>query len=371
MPTPPTTPTTPTRHGSTRGTMPISDANRLGLDYRAEAGSFAYDGPIIDVHTHISSPQAAAVYLRVCDDYGIDKCWTMTGRPNVQPIRDALGDQQDRIQFICVPNFVEREKPGTFSTKWYEDIEAFYALGSRVIKFWAAPRGRDFVGDDLLLDSPTRLHGMKLAYDTGYRTFMTHVGDPDTWFATAYADASKYGTKLDQFAALERLLDQYHDVTWIGAHMGGNPEDLDWLHAFLERHPNYVVDCSATKWQVRELSKHPRKLAQFIEANPGRVLFGSDIVAGQDNVEPNSKAPEAGHGYDLYASRYWALRTLLETDFQGPSPIVDPDLHKVDPMVDPKSTATLRGAGLSEQLLKMVYHDAPMAVLGKTMDHAE
>ena len=356
-------PTTPACHGSTAGTMPITDANRLGLDYRAEAGCFGYDGPIIDVHTHISSPRAAALYLQVCDDYGIDRCWTMTGRPNVQPIRESLGDQQDRIQFICVPNFVEREKPGTFSTGWYADIEAFYALGSRVIKYWAAPRGRDFVGDDLLLDSPTRKQGMKLAYDTGYRTWMTHVGDPDTWFKTTYADAGKYGTKPDQFLPLQRLLDQYDDVTWIGAHMGGNPEDLDWLHDFLGRHPNYVVDCSATKWQVRELSKHPRRFAQFVEANPGRVLFGSDIVAGDDNVQPSEKNPAADFGYDLYASRYWALRTLLETDYAGPSPIVDPDLHQVDPSVDPKATATLHGAGLSAELQKMVYSDAPLAVL--------
>lgn len=351
-------------HAATVGTGPITDANRLGLDFKAEAAAFAYTGPILDVHTHISSPKAAEVFLQAADDYGIGQVWTMTGRPNVQPIIDSLPeDQKDRIQFICVPNFTEKDQPDTFNTKWFEDIEAFYELGSRVVKYWAAPRGRDFVGDDLLLDSPTRQHGMKLAYDTGYRTFMTHVGDPDTWFATAYADASKYGTKQQQFEPLQRLLDQYHDVTWIGAHMGGNPEDLDWLHAFMERHPNYVVDTSATKWQVRELSKHPRKLAQFIEANPGRVLFGSDIVANQDNVNRNEQHPEADFGYDLYASRYWALRTLLETDYQGPSPIVDPDLHQVDPSIDPKATATLRGAALGSDLLRNVYFDAPSAVL--------
>ena len=80
------------------------------------------------------------------------------------------------------------------------------------------------------LGSPIRRQGMQLAYDLGYRVFMTHVADPDTWFQTAYADSKKYGTKLEQYKPLEELLDQYHDVTWIGAHMGGNPEDLDWLH---------------------------------------------------------------------------------------------------------------------------------------------
>lgn len=361
-------PVTPTPHASTQGSQPINDANRLGLDLRAEASSFRYDGPITDTHTHIASPKAAELFLDAADAYGIDRCWTMTGLDNVQPICESLAgtDREGRIQFICMPDYAKRDLPGTFTTVWLEDIEAFYALGSRIIKFWAAPRGKDFdSGPDrpFDLDSPIRQQGMKLAYDLGYRVFMTHVGDPDTWFKTEYADAAKYGTKLDQYKPLEKLLDQYHDVTWIGAHMGGNPEDLDWLHAFLERHPNYVVDTSATKWQVRELSKHPDHFRQFVEANRGRVLFGSDIIAWPTNVRPNPDAPDAGHGFDLYASRYWSLRTLMETDYTGPSPIVDPDLHKVDPSVDPKATAELRGAALPASLLQSVYHDAAERVL--------
>ncbi len=354
-------------HAKTAGNRPITDANRLGLDYTAEAGCFGYTGPIIDFHTHISSPRAAEVFLDVADAYGIDRCWTMTGLANVRPIIDSLpAERRGRIQFICVPDFSKRDNPETYTSGWLSDIEAFYALGSRIIKFWAAPRGRDFApGKDnaLLLDSPIRLQGMKLAYDLGYRIFMTHVGDPDTWFATDYADASKYGTKLDQYKPLERLLDQYGDVTWIGAHMGGWPEDLDWLHKFLQRHPNYVIDTSATKWQVRELSKHPQRFREFVAANPGRVLFGSDIVASTSNADPDPKhastpADDPGHGFDLYASRFWALRTLLETDYVGPSPIVDPDLNKVDPTVDPKASPILRGAALPGNHLAMIYHQA-------------
>lgn len=359
--------TTPACHTATTGTQPITDANRLGLNFAEEAGCFGYDGPIIDIHTHISSPRAAELFLDVADQYGIERCWTMTGLPTVQPIIDSLeGEREGRIQFICVPDFTQREKEGTFTTQWLKDIEDFYALGSRIIKYWCGPRGLDF--DDtpespMRLGSPIRRQGMKLAYDMGYRVFMTHVADPDTWFQTAYADSAKYGTKLEQYEPLEELLDEYHDVTWIGAHMGGNPEDLDWLHDFLQRHPNYVVDCSATKWQIRELSKHPHRFAQFVEANPGRVLFGSDIVAWPTNTDPDPDNADADHGFDLYASRYWALRTLLETDYKGPSPIVDPDLHKVDPTVDPNSTATLRGANLPPAQLKDVYYDAALAVL--------
>jgi hypothetical protein len=339
-----------------------ADANTLGLDYRALAAELPYRGPIIDIHTHIGTPKAAKLFLEVADLFNVETVYTMTGLDNARRLHPEFGD---RIKFICVPDYMKRDVPGTFSTQWLSDIRSFREeFDSQIIKFWAAPRIVDLAENtpdeltpaDMRLDSPLRLEGLQLAYDLGYRIFMTHVGDPDTWFQTVYTDADRYGTKLQQFEPLETLLEQYRDVTWIGAHMGGYPEDLDWLQAFLDRHPNYVVDTSACKWQVRELSKHPRKFAEFCRNNPGRVLFGTDIVA---NENMNNSI-----GFDLFASRFWALRTLIETNYDGPSPIVDPDLHKVDPTVPEDATPPLRGAGIDvEELLESIYYKAADSVI--------
>ena len=129
--------------------------------------------------------------------------------------------------------------------------------------------------------------------------------------------------------------------------MAGSPEDLERVQRLLDDYPQLHVDTSATKWMTRELSKHPDALADLLRRNPGRVLFGSDIVANDENID-----------FDLYASRYWALRTLLETDYVGPSPIVDPDLPMIDPSLPDTTTATLRGAQLDHETLRMVYHQA-------------
>lgn len=326
------------------------------------AAQLPYHGPIVDVHTHVGTPRAAKQFLEVADLFNVTHTYTMTGLDNARVLHPEFGE---RIKFICVPDYMKREAVGTFTSQWLKDIELFREeFDSQIIKFWAAPRARDLVNvspdpdlaDALLLDSPIRRQGMKLAYDLGYRVFMTHVGDPDTWFETVYTNADHYGTKLQQFEPLEALLDEYHDVTWIGAHMGGNPEDLDWLQGMLDRHPNYVVDTSAAKWQIRELSKHPGKFKTFCEKNPGRVLFGTDIVANE-NMENSI-------GFDLFASRYWALRTMLETTYDGPSPIVDPDLHKVNPSLPEKSTPRLRGAALDSATLEDLYGGALEHVLG-------
>lgn len=327
---------------------PLSDANRLGLDYRAEAASLRHPGPITDIHTHIGTPEAARAFLDVADRFNIRKVWSMTSLEQIDAIRNVMGD---RIEFIAVPNYADKDEPDTFTTQWLHRIERFRQRGCRMVKFWAAPRGRDIADHALRLDSPIRWEGMKLAHDLGYRVFMTHVADPDTWFATHYSDANRYGTKREHYEPLERALETYRDVTWIGAHMGGSPEDLDFLQGLLDRHPNYVVDTSATKWMVRELSKHPHRFRAFCERNRGRVLFGSDIVATTENASGDE-------GFDLFASRYWALRTLIETDYVGPSPIVDPDLPLVDPSLPEKSTATLRGAAIQGDTLDSIYHHA-------------
>ena len=59
-----------------------------------------------------------------------------------------------------------------------------------------------------------------------------------------YADTAKYGTKADQYIGLERLLGLFPDLTWIAAHMGGDPEHPDHLEALLERYPNLCFDTS-------------------------------------------------------------------------------------------------------------------------------
>ncbi|MEM1446489.1 MAG: amidohydrolase family protein [Planctomycetota bacterium] len=335
-------------------------ANLLGLDYSALAKQLPYRGPVIDIHTHVTSPKAAELYLEVAERFNVIKSFTMTGIPHARKLAPLVGD---KIEFMCVPDFIARDTPGTFTSQWLDDIKAFREeLGCRVVKLWVAPRildlaeatpDPDFTVESAKLGSAAKRRAVEHAYALGYRTFMTHVADPDTWFATAYADASRYGTKVQQYEPLETLLHDFSDCTWIGAHMGGSPEDLDFLQGLLDRHPNYVVDTSACKWQLRELSRHPQKFASFCERNAGRVLFGTDIVASEQMNQV---------GDDLFASRWWSLRALIETDHDGPSPIVDPDLHKVDESIPERSSAHLRGASVDASLWPSIYHDAAAAL---------
>jgi hypothetical protein len=304
--------------------------------------------------------------------YGIGLTYSMTHLEQVPAMRGIFGDS---IRFIAVPNWQGEDKRHHMGRGFVERIEGYHRAGCRIAKFWAAPRSIDIarkIGDASLmkLNSPFRIEAMQAAHDLGM-IFMTHVADPDTWFSTKYADATVYGTKRQHYEPLEELLERFTQP-WIAAHMGGSPEDLEFLSGLLQRHPNLYLDTSAAKWIIRELSKHPRnELISFLERFRGRVMFGSDIVTMDEHFAPAdqkmemaAKANNADQAFDLYASRYWALRTMWETDYRGESPIADPDLNMVDPQrFDDMSAPELVGRSLPDELLRSLYHNAAEALL--------
>ncbi len=353
------------------------ESNLFGLDYRAEAARLGPPpAPMIDAHTHINGGRCAEVYARAREVFGVVRTWSMTALDLLDPVRKSLGDS---VSFIAVPRFSDPDRKHAFTQGFLDDLTHWSREGVRVCKFWTAPRGRDIgrtVGDASLVtfDSPWRRRHMERAAELGMM-FMAHVADPDTWFKTKYADASVYGTKASHYEPVEKLLDEFR-LPWLLAHMGGWPEDLGFLTGLLSRHDNLFLDTSATKWMVRELSKHPREeVVGFVSRFKDRLLFGSDIVALDDHVQTAKSSAFAGgdksrqassdaEAFDLYASRYWALRTLWETGFDGPSPIADGDLKMVDPdRHTDESSPRLCGKALPADLLRALYHDNATRVL--------
>ena len=352
-----------------------SAANRLGLRYDDEADRLGSPAvAITDVHTHLRDAAAVEIFADVATMFGVQRVWSMTPLEQIDEVRSVLGD---RVRFIAQPEFGAADALHAMGDGFLDRIASFHEAGARIVKFWTAPRARDIATDavrpDLMnLDGPVRLQQMQLACDLGMG-IMTHVGDPDTWFTTRYSDASRYGTKADQYIALEQALDRF-DTPWIAAHMGGWPERLDILHGLLERHPNLHLDTSATKWMVRELSRYEDgQLADFLQQWQGRILFGSDIVAqgghlqtgeGEGGRAGQSASPQ--EAAELYASRYFALRTLFESEHVGESPIADPDLTLVNPdRFGPMDAPLLRGHALPAATLKSVYRDAADAWLAR------
>lgn len=304
----------------------VSAANRLGIDYRrVPARKVAV--PIIDAHAHVRGVEHSRLYFEAASAYGIDRTVSMTPLAEVDAMRAAY---PGRLEFIAVTSS-KAAVSEAFQKGWMADLEAFREEGARICKFWMAPPMRQKHG--LTLDHPFVRTVAEHAYRLGYH-FMVHVADPTVWWTNKYADAALFGTKPEQYAPLENFLRDYMDRVVIGAHMGGSVESLDFLQGLLDRHPNYLLDSSATKWMVREVARQPAAVRQFVIRNQDRILFGSDIDVADK------------HDFDHYASRYWAHLMLWETDYRGESPIDDPDAGE---------RPLLAGVNLPAEVLEKMY----------------
>lgn len=321
--------------------------NVTGIDY-AQRQHLAYSGPIIDIHTHVmttrpgdpfppppgfGASEQADTMLQIGRTFGIVHTVTMCPPDDIPPLRERFGD------LLSFNGIISKQKVDDSDDFAYRLLDRFLSLGVKIIKYWAAPRGRD---RGLLVDTPWRIETTKRSLAAGIRIFMVHVGDPDTWFRTVYAEASKFGTKPDQYVGLERMLEMFPEATWIGAHMGGDAEHPDHLEMLLEKYPHFYLDTSATKWQVREVSPRREAIQRLICKYPERFFFGTDLVTR------HALTPEH------YVSRYWCQRTLWESGWRGPSPIADPDYK---PQEGEPPLPTLHGVALPAEVLRRVYFE--------------
>lgn len=361
----------------TQAARPVSAANRYGVDYREVAQRLGPPArPIIDAHLHINGAEAARIFRDAADAFGVGTFYSQTRPDQVADVAKVLGS---RVRFVAIPAFSQNDRKAAFGPGYLDVIRTLHGeYGARMIKFWNAPRLRDMItgpdADDYIpFDSKWRVAAAELGMSLGMM-FKAHVADPDTWFSTKYADSKVYGAKPQAYESLERMVDRF-PTPWILAHMGGWPEDLAFLTGLLERHPNAYLDASATKWIVREMSKHTRAdVLAFMTRFKGRIFFGSDIVTTDEHLAPApakahpmgelADSPEAA--FDLYASRYAALRVMWETRWSGPSPIADPDLKMTEPTkYDDMSAPTLQGFELPKDVLDAFYVDGARNLLAK------
>lgn len=282
--------------------------NRLGLDYR-QPPARRIARPIVDIHTHVRDLATARTFFECAQLYGIGRVYSMTGLAEVDALQAEFGD---RIRFIAIPDWRSFSASDEFQRDWLQHLVAFHERGARICKFWVAPPMREKHGFTLehAFLRPVIERALELEMD-----FMVHVADPSVWWrpGARYADLARFGSKAQQFDQLRWFLDFVRRRRVIAAHMAGHVEQPEFLEELLKGHPNLFLDCSATKWIVREVAARPADVREFLIRNSQRVLFGSDLVTGPD------------HDFDHYASRWWAHQMMWESSYDGESPIEDPD----------------------------------------------
>ena len=318
--------------------------------------------PAIDAHAHLGrwltpdsswiAPRVDAL-LEVMHDCNLEAIVNLDGRWG-RELEDNL-DRYDRAHpgrffTFCHLDWAELDRPGG-TASLVRSLEESARAGARGLKVWKdLGLSRQVDGRRIRSDDPLLAPVWEAAGALGLPV-MVHTADPLAFFHPA----DRFNERIDELrrhpsvsqahlgpAGFRRLLDAFEATvaahpatTFVGAHVGGYPENLAWVDALLARYPNVLVDISA---RVAELGRQPRGAAALIERHPDRVLFGADLLP-------------------IDAARYRVYFRMLETvDEHFPYSPSDPPEH---------GRWRVSGLGLPRDLLERVYRDNARRLLGE------
>ncbi len=300
-------------------TFPV-ESNSFMANYPLQAHIWKYKGPIFDAHTHVWNPTYLAQTVNEQIQLGIESQLVIAHHLELRVIVEA----QFPGKFIFAKYLSTQDIIGSQIERVLAEINMMRENGFSLAKMWAAPGWRNYLknyeGAFQLTDQRYTPIFKKLASE-GF-PLLLHMADPDTYYATTYANSKIYGTKDEHLNDLETLIQNHPDLQFQLAHFAAQPEihRLPHLAEWFEKYDNIVVDTASSRWMARELSKDPDAAREFLIRFSKRVLFGTDATLNtsptKDNQSPLSP----------YMGRFVAQRILWETNERNtPLPFPDPD----------------------------------------------
>jgi len=246
-----------------------------------------------DAHTHIG-PNAYPIVEKVLEDEEIFRIVNLSGghRPEAHEahLKRSKGLEGRVAQFFNMSwKTIDDEDFGqTMADRLEAAVERGYA-GLKISKaLGLSVKTED--GDYLPVDTPKMDPVWERAGQLGVPVLI-HTGDPKAFFEEPNPEnerweelktapdwsfhGEEYPSRKSLLEARDRVLEKHPDTTFILAHLGNNPEDLDYVANVLEEYPNAYLDTSA---RVAEFGRHDaERVREFFRRFQDRILFGTDI----------------------------------------------------------------------------------------------
>ncbi|MCK5239270.1 MAG: amidohydrolase family protein [Candidatus Thorarchaeota archaeon] len=275
--------------------------------------TWKYKGPIFDAHSHIGNIEDIDKLVEIGNSLGI------TTRIGIVHTKEGFEAAREHYpEGIVFAKYLSLGDIAQYNIQpIIDEISKLKDEGYSLAKTWFGPRWRDYyesVPGGFRLDD-VRLEPIFQTLEDEDVPIITHVADPDTYYASHYQDSKKYGFKDDHLKQLENVLVRHPRVKFQIPHFGSQPEihRLSNLSRWLDTFPNVYIDTASSRWMARELSKDTKKSRDFMMRYQDRVLFGTD-VSSNETSRIN------------YNGRVKAQRILWDTDVKNtPLPFTDPD----------------------------------------------
>jgi Amidohydrolase len=265
--------------------------------------------PVVDVHNHLGRRMDVNELVVAADkaDWLVKDVGSLVAAMdewNVRTIVNLDGDWADsleanldrydrayigRFATFCRLDWDECEQSG-WPDRFAKSLQDSIDRGAAGLKVWkdVGLHVRDESGALVLCDDDRLSPVWEVAAQADLPVLI-HIADPPAFFEPL----SEKNERLEQllvhpewhFAdpkfprfqvlidALEHLVAQNPGVTFIGAHVGCNAEDLAWVGRMFDTYPNFYADIAA---RVADLGRQPRATRRLIMKHPTRVLFGTD-----------------------------------------------------------------------------------------------
>jgi predicted TIM-barrel fold metal-dependent hydrolase len=154
-------------------------------------------------------------------------------------------------------------------------------------------------------------------YDAANERWQELKDHPRWWFG----DPTKYPKREELLAALERVVARHPETTFVCVHFANNAEDLEWVGAQLEAHPNMMADIAA---RVPEIGRHdPDSVRATFIKYADRIVFATDFQV-YDHMTLGSGGsgtpPTEDDAVDFFR-KHWRFFETADKDFAHMTPI--------------------------------------------------
>ena len=278
--------------------------------------------PVVDAHNHLrvptaDRPDAVADLVRALDQSGVRTVVNLSGGSGAA-LERALEAYDaafpDRFVTFCSVDW-----SGVGGSGWAEracaQLRRDIATGARGLKVFKTLGldYRDADGQLLMPDDPRIAEVWDQAAELGVPVLI-HSADPAAFFRPLdgtnerwdelqrhpdwHFSGGDYPSFETLIGSLYRTIEAHPRTTFITAHVGCYPENLQFVSAMLDRYPNLYTDISA---RFAELGRVPYSARRWFIQYADRILYGTDVTPSLKMYRTTYRFLETDDEYFDYA----------------------------------------------------------------------
>jgi len=336
--------------------------------------------PVIDVHTHLTFSKHGKNGVSLGEEIKFaeqpENLLPTMDRKNLATLINLTGgtgkgtvESVAKLDLLHPGRFLTFTEPSwehflepNFPQFQADEIERAHKAGARglkVVKTLGLYLRENITEGPLVKVDDKRLDPMWEACAAFHMPVAIHISDPEAFFLPIdrfnerweelyhHPDWSFHGKDFPSFQELmdarNRLYARHPKTQFLSLHLGHDAENLPYVSECMEKFPNMTVELGA---RIGELGRQPRQSRKFFDRYQDRIMFGTDAVPHGDET------PQQVYGDLLYEIYFRFLETEDEYFDYAPA------------AVPPQGRWRIYGVGLSDQILKKVYQDNALRLLG-------